>query len=145
MKFSAVTNNFFMLMGIYFKCYMQSPFIVRVDYMYAPRFTFVQGACCLDINFHEMFSALEGVTFSWCICRAVRFPSYAYTDASPGVGSLVGGELSQSLKARLLVQFCAGWGLLVFSTAFYITHDNIMNSHVVLFVSTVTVIVVVVL
>ena len=57
----------------------------------------VQGACCLDIGFRHMFSALDGVTFSWCISRAVRFPSCAYTDASPGVGSLVGWELSESL------------------------------------------------
>ena len=49
------------------------------------------------------FSALDGVTFSWRISRAVRFPSCAYTDASPGVGSLVGGEISKSPEARLLV------------------------------------------
>ena len=63
----------------------------------------VQGACCLDIGFHHMFSALDGVTFSWYINLSVRFHSCAYTDASPGVGSLVGGEFSQSLDARLLV------------------------------------------
>ena len=81
---------------------MQSPFVVRADC--APRFTFVgAGACCLDIGFRHMFSALDGVIFSWRISHAVRFPSCAYTDASPGVGSLVGGEFSQSLEARLLV------------------------------------------
>ena len=63
----------------------------------------VQGACCLDIGFRHMFSALDGFAFSWCISRAVRFPSCAYTDASPGVWSLVGGEFSQSLEAQLLV------------------------------------------
>ena len=63
----------------------------------------VEGACCLDIGFRHMFYAFDSVTFSWCISRAVRFPSCTYTDASPGVGSLVGEELSQSLEAWLLV------------------------------------------
>ena len=63
----------------------------------------VQGASCLDIGFRHMFSALDGVIFSWRISCAVRFLSCAYTDASPGVKSLVGGEFSQSLEARLLV------------------------------------------
>ena len=70
----------------------------------------VHGACCLDIGFRHRFSALDGVTFSWRISRVVRFPSCAYTDASPGDGSLVVGELSQSLEARLLVSVlrCVG-------------------------------------
>ena len=63
----------------------------------------VQGACCLDIGFCHMFSALGSVTFGRCIRRAIRLPSYVYADASPRVGSLVGGEFSQSLGARLLV------------------------------------------
>ena len=63
----------------------------------------VQGACCLDIGFRHMFSALDSVIFSWRISRAVSFPSCAYTDNSPGVGSLVGGEFPQSLEAWLLV------------------------------------------
>ena len=70
----------------------------------------VQGACCLDIGFCHMFSALDGVIFSWRKSRAVRFPSCAYTDASPGVGSLVGREFSQSLEARHGVSSVLGGG-----------------------------------
>ena len=91
-----------MLMCIYFKvlCNRRSSSVptVRRDSHLS-----VQGACCLDIGFRHMFSALDGVIFSWRISRAVRSPSCAYTDASPGVGSLVGREFSQSLEARLLV------------------------------------------
>ena len=93
----------------------------------------VQGACCLDIGFCHMFSALDGVILCWRISRAVRFPSCVYTDASPGVGSLVGREFSQSLEAWLLVSVLRWVGLLVFSTAYCFTRDNIMNSRVVLF------------
>ena len=37
------------------------------------------------------------VAFVWCVLRADRLPPCTYTDASPGAGSLVGGEPSQSL------------------------------------------------
>ena len=63
----------------------------------------VHGACCLDIGFRHMFSALDCVAFDWCIHYAVRFSSCVYTDASPGVESLVGREFTQSLGAHLLV------------------------------------------
>ena len=36
-----------------------------------------------------------------------------FADVSPGVGSLVGGEFSQSLGARLLVSVLRAVGLLV--------------------------------
>ena len=32
----------------------------------------VQGACCLDIGFRHMFSALDCVPFGWCIRHVVR-------------------------------------------------------------------------
>ena len=71
---------------------------------YASQFTAVgQGACCLDIGFCHMFSALDCVAFDCCIHHAVRFSPCVYTDASPGVESLVGREFAQSLEARLLV------------------------------------------
>ena len=60
----------------------------------------VQGACCLDIGFRHMFSALGSISFGRCMRRAVRLPPYFKADASPGVGSLVGGEFSQSLGAH---------------------------------------------
>ena len=63
----------------------------------------VQGACCLDIGFNHMFSALDCVAFDWCINHAVRLSPCVYTDASPGVEMLVGREFAQSLGARLLV------------------------------------------
>ena len=63
----------------------------------------VQGACCLDIGLCHMFSALDCVAFDWCIHYAVRFSPCVYTDASPGVESLVGREFTQSRWARLLV------------------------------------------
>ena len=44
--------------------------------------TLVSATCSLHF---------DGITLSSCISRAVRFPSYAYTDACPGVGSLLGG------------------------------------------------------
>ena len=80
----------------------------------------VQGACCFDIGFRHMFSAFDCVSFGWCICRAVKSPLRTYTDASPGVGSLVGGELSQSLGARLLVSVLRRMGSLeILITLFY--------------------------
>ena len=40
--------------------------------------------------------------------HAVRLSLCVYTDASPGVGPLVGGEITKSLGARLLVSvLCA--------------------------------------
>ena len=73
----------------------------------------VQGACCLDIGFRHMFSALDCVSFGWCMCRAVRPQSCAYTDDSPGPGSLVGREFAQSLGARLLVSVLHSMGSLI--------------------------------
>ena len=92
--------------------------------------------CCFDIGCRHMFSALDCATFSWCISRAVRFPSCSYTDACPGVESLVGGNSPNYLRHGSWCLFCAWLGLLMFPTASCFTHDNIMNSHVVLFVST---------
>ena len=60
-----------------------------------------------------MLSALGSVAFDRCIRRAVRLPPCAYADASSGVGSLVGGELSQSLGTRLLVSVLREAGPLV--------------------------------
>ena len=59
-----------------------------------------------------MFSALGSVAFGRFtgIRRAVRLPPYVYSDASPEVGSFVGGEFSQSLGARLLVSVLRGAG-----------------------------------
>ena len=108
---------------------MQPPFIVRAAC--APRFTFVgAGGMLFGHGFRHMFSALDGVIFSWRIGRAVRFPSCAYTDAIPGVGSLVGGEFSQSLEARLLVSVLRWVGGYWFSLLHIVL---LMNSHVVLF------------
>ena len=70
----------------------------------------VQGACCLDIGFRHTFSALGSVSFGRCMHRAGRLPPYVKAVASPGVGSLVGGEFSQSLGARLLVSVLRGAG-----------------------------------
>ena len=84
----------------------------------------VQGACCLDIGFRHMFSALDCVSFGWCICRAVRPQSYAYTDDSPGPGSLVGRKFAQSLGARLLVSVLHSMGVT------YFTHNIIMYFHI---------------
>ena len=68
----------------------------------------VQGACHLDIGFCHMFSALDCVAYDRCIHHAVRFTPCVYTDASPGVQSLVGREFVQSLGARLMVSvLCA--------------------------------------
>ena len=81
---------------------MQSLFIVRADC--ALRLTFVgAGGMLFGHWFPPHVLCTDGAIFSWRISRAVRFPSCAYTDASAGVGSLVGGEFSQSLEARLLV------------------------------------------
>ena len=63
------------------------------------------------------------------------FPSCAYTDASPVVGSRVGREPSQSLEAWhlvLVLRWVGATGIL-YCILFY----NILSSHVVLFVSTV--------
>ena len=63
----------------------------------------VQGAYCLDIGFRHMFSALDCVAFDWCKHYGVKFTPCVYTDARPGVESLVDREFTQSLGARLLV------------------------------------------
>ena len=91
-----------MLMCIYFRYYAIAVHRPR-RLCAAIQICRCRGACCLDIGFRHMFSALDGVILSWHISRAVRFPSCAFTDASPGVGSLVGREFSQSLEAWLLV------------------------------------------
>ena len=90
----------------------------------------VRGACCLDIGFRHMFSALGSVAFGRCICRAVRLPPYVYADASPGVGSLVGGELSQSLGARLLVSVLYRAGATCKHDLCCITLDNLIISFI---------------
>ena len=97
----------------------------------------VQGTCYLDIGFRHMFSALDCVAFDLCIHYAVRFSPCVYADASPGVESLVGRELTQSLGARLLVSVLRAVGAIF--NLFYIcfTLDNQMNVHIVLFSSTV--------
>ena len=56
-----------------------------------------------------------------------------FADVSPGVGSLVGGELSQSLGARLLVSALRAVGATFNqdSTCFF-SYDNQINSLIVL-------------
>ena len=58
----------------------------------------------------------------------------AYADASPGVGSLVGRELAQSLGARLMVSVlrAAGATRNIDYILFYI-HDNLTKVYNVLF------------
>ena len=83
--------------------------------------TSVQVACCLDIGFRHMFSALGCVVFGWYIHCAVKFSLCVYADASPGVRSLVGGESSKSLVVHLLVsalRWFGGGGLFVISITF---------------------------
>ena len=55
-----------------------------------------------------------------------------FADVSPGVGSLVGGEFSQSLGARLLVSALRMVGATcnIESTCFF-SYDNQMNSLIV--------------
>ena len=63
----------------------------------------VQGAYCLDIVFCHMFSALDCVA-CWLVYKPCgQVFTVRFADASRGVRSLVGGELSQSLGARLLM------------------------------------------
>ena len=82
--FSKTFRYFFL--GIF-----HSPFIVRAESVW--QFKFVGagggGAYYLDIGFRHMFSALDLVSLGCCMCRAVRFPPCACTDASHGVESLV--------------------------------------------------------
>ena len=63
----------------------------------------VRGACCLDIGFRHMFSAFDCVVFWLVYTPCGQVFTVRFADASPGVGSLVGGEFSQSLGTRLLV------------------------------------------
>ena len=65
------------------------------------------------------------------------FSPCVYADASPGVESLVGRELTQSLGARLLVSALHAVGAIF--NLFYIcfTLDNQMKVRIVLFSSTV--------
>ena len=99
----------------------------------------VRGACSLDIGFHHMFNALCCVAFGGCIHHAVRFSLCIYTDASPGVGSLVGRELTQSLGARLLVSVLLVVGAIcnLYNICVSSTLDNQMHVYIVLFGSTV--------
>ena len=55
-----------------------------------------------------------------------------FADVSPGVGSLVGGEFSQSLGARLLVSALRAVGATcnLDSTCFF-SYDNQMNSLII--------------
>ena len=96
----------------------------------------VRGACCLDIGFRHMFNALAYVAFGGFIHHAVRFSPCIYTDANPGVGSLVGRELTQSLGTRLLVSVLLVVG--AFCNLYYIivtcTLDNQINVYIVLLV-----------
>ena len=80
----------------------------------------LQGACCLDIGFRHMFSALDCVAFDWCIHHAARLSPCVYTDASPGVESLVVREFAQSLEARLLVSVLRAVGS-IFTFAILLT------------------------
>ena len=80
----------------------------------------LQGACCLDIGFRHMFSALDCVAFDWCIHHAARLSPCVYTDASSGVESLVVREFAQSLEARLLVSVLRAVGS-IFKFAFLLT------------------------
>ena len=132
MKFYAVINNFCLCLCVYIYRYYANAVHRPREQCAAVHIRRCRGACCLDIGFRHMFSALGSVSISWCICRAARSPSCAYTDVSPGVGALVGGEPPNHLRLGFWCQFCAWWGLLVFSAAFCFTHDNMMNSHVVL-------------
>ena len=92
----------------------------------------VQGACCLDIGFRHMFNALDCVAFG---DHAVRFSPCIYSDASPGVGSLVGRELTESLGASLLVSVLLLVGAIC--NLYYIcvscTLDNQMHVYIVFF------------
>ena len=97
----------------------------------------VQGACCLDIAFRHIFSALDCVAFDWCLHHAVRFPPCVYSNASPGVESLVGREFTQSLGTRLLVSVLRAMGAIF--NLFYICFslDNQIKVHIVLYSSSV--------
>ena len=48
----------------------------------------VQGACCLDIGFRHMFSALDCVAFGWCIRHAVKFSPCVLLTLAQGSGRL---------------------------------------------------------
>ena len=78
---------------------------------YAPQFTSVGAGGMLFGHWFPPY-VLCTVSFEWCVCRAVGPPSYAYTDDSPGLGSLVGREFAQSLGARLLVSVLHSMGSL---------------------------------
>ena len=54
--------------------------------------------------------SLDCVAFDGCIHHAARLSPCVYTDAIPGVESLVGREFAQSLGARLLVSVLRGVG-----------------------------------
>ena len=64
-------------------------------------------------------SMLSGHWFSPYIHRAVRFSPCVYTDASPGVESLVGRQFAQSLGARLLVSILRAVGA-IFTFAIFL-------------------------
>ena len=66
--------------------------------------TLVSATCSLHLTVSPLVGAY-----------AVRSdpPSYAYTDDSPGLGSLVGREFAQSLGARLLVSVLHSMGPLI--------------------------------
>ena len=92
----------------------------------------VQRACCLDIGFRHMFSALDCVAIDWCIHYAVCFSPCVYTDASPGIESLVGREFTQSLGARLLMSVLRAVGAIFKLLYFCFTLDNQIKVHIVL-------------
>ena len=107
---------------------------------YASQFTSVSaGSMLFGIGLRHMLNALDCVAFGGCIHHAVRFSLCIYTDASPGVGSLVGRELTQALGARLLVSVLLVVGAIC--NLYYIcvscTLDNKMHVYIVLFGSAV--------
>ena len=61
-----------------------------------------------------------------CLHFAARFSPYVYADASPGDGSLVGREFTQSLGARLLVLVLRAVGAIFNLFCICFTLDNQM-------------------
>ena len=92
----------------------------------------VQGACCLDIGFRHMFSALDCVAFDWHIHYAVSFSPCVYTGASPGVESLVGRKFTQSLGVCLLVSVLRAMEAIFNLLKICFALDDQMKNHIVL-------------
>ena len=77
----------------------------------------VQEACCLDIGFRHVFSALALIGV---YTARSGFSPCVYTDASQGVELLVGREFAHSLGARLLVSVLRAVGA-IFTFALLLT------------------------